>query len=147
MSIFANINLDTIEEQQEFTPIPDGTYKFLIDESREKEPRAGGAPYLALKLIVAEGPHENRHFYCNLSIQHPSDTPRNIALARLKELCDGIGIKDISSMDPEDLENKFIIGRVKNTKKGDREYSNITKFGPVIKEEVGVDIDSDEIPF
>lgn len=98
------------EDDRNFEPLPAGTYKLQVIESRLQETSTGSGEMLVLTLEVIDGPYANRRLWDRLNIRNDSADAQRIAQRALADLCLQIGISPLE--DSEQLHFKPFMGRV-----------------------------------
>lgn len=98
MDFLGNFNPDE-HESMDFSPIPPGDYKVMIEKVEVKDTKSGTGKYINLQMAVIEGEYENRKIFDMINIQNPSDTCVKIGLARLADICRAIGVPTINDTD------------------------------------------------
>jgi len=99
------------EDDRNFDPIPAGTYKLQVTESKLEEARSGeGNQILTLTLEVLDGPYQNRKIWDRLNIINKNQTAQQIAQRALADLCLACGLNSIK--DTEELHFKPFTARV-----------------------------------
>ena len=94
------IDFRTIEDAQDFTPLPDGKYVCRLDTVEEAATQHGDEMW-KLRFKVADGPYQDRLLFDNLVFSEA-------ALKRVKLICARLGL-DVSGT--LDLTPDLLIGR------------------------------------
>lgn len=81
------IDFNTIEDAEDFSPIPEGKYACRMAEIEEASTKHGDEMW-KLRLEVVEGPHAGRYLFDNLVFSQA-------AMKRVKLICSRLGI-DVS---------------------------------------------------
>ena len=81
------IDFNTVEEAEDFSPLPEGKYLCRL-QTVEKAQTQYGDEMWKLRFAVAEGPHERRYVFDNLVFSEA-------ALKRVKLICSRLGV-DVS---------------------------------------------------
>lgn len=127
------IDWNSVEDTQEFTPIPEGEYVALIDSVEEKESK-NGDPMWLVKFVIQEESYKNRNVLCNLVFTEKG-------LGNVKKLYSAIyGTKLPKSCETSDLIGEKVIIDVIITEYNGKKYNNVAYAG--FKE-----CESEEIPF
>ena len=98
------------EDDRNFDPIPAGTYRLQVIESKVEPTSTGSGELLTLTLEVIEGPFEKRRIWDRLNIVNQNPDAQRIAQRNLADLCLAIGISQLK--DTEQLHFKPFSGRV-----------------------------------
>jgi hypothetical protein len=93
-----NFNADEVEPAGSFEPLPAGKYTVVIEDSDNKDNKAGTGSYLKLTYNVVEGPYAGRKLFENLNL-HFDDEAENekhamavkIAKGALRQICFAVG--------------------------------------------------------
>lgn len=109
MDFLGNFNPDE-HESVDYSPVPPGDYKVMIEKVEVKDTKAGTGKYINLQMAIIEGEYENRKIFDMINIQNPNDTCVKIGLARLADLCRAIGVATIN--DTDELENACLSVKV-----------------------------------
>ena len=94
------INFDKIDDVQDYTPLPEGTYICRIAEVEETTTKHGDEMW-RLRLAVLTGPHQGRYIFDNMVFS-------NAALKRVKLICSNLGLDVVGELD---LQPSLIKGR------------------------------------
>ena len=134
MSFYDKYDLDEVDTKDaevNFEPLPDGDYKYIIDEVEEKLASSGNGMVLKLTCSVIDNTvFEGRKVWANINTEHTSAKAQTIGRAQLKQLLVATGLENNLQADIEDLISKEFIGTTK-FQKGTNGYSDsnrITKF-------------------
>jgi len=129
---FGDFDWDSVsaDAPAEFLALPAGYYKVVILESEVKESQnKPGSKYLSLKLQVADGKHQNRTLFANLTVANRNEVAVKIGreqIARLVKACGLPGLQDSSQFVGKIAEAK--IARTRSEQYGDSEgWSNDVK--------------------
>lgn len=98
------------EDDRNFEPIPAGTYKLQVIESRLQETSTGSGEMLVLTLEVVEGQYQGRRIWDRLNIRNDSADAQRIAQRALADLCLQLGVSPLE--DSEQLHFHPFMGRV-----------------------------------
>lgn len=71
----------------------------LIESAEVKQTKAGTGHYIALVLIVLDGPYKNRKLFVNINIDNPSEKCVEIGRATLASLWKALGLVAVKSTD------------------------------------------------
>lgn len=107
-------------EASEYSLIPNGKYRCGIMACDRKTTRAGTGEYVAVKMQILEGEHENRYVFDNINFINPNATAQQIGRAQLSSLCRAVGI--MTPNDTSEFVNKIVevnISLRKNKKTGE----------------------------
>lgn len=100
----------------DFTPIPEGIYKLVIEKSEIKKTKANN-DMLSLTLRVEDGQYENRKVFANINIEHDKTDVVEIAKQQLHALLLMCGLKEINH--PDDLLGRAFAAKVIVKKRAD----------------------------
>ena len=81
------IDFDTIDDAEDYSPLPDGQYLCVLDDIEEKNTQYGDELW-SLKFAVQEGEYEGRKIFDNMVFSEK-------ALKRAKLICSRLGL-DVS---------------------------------------------------
>lgn len=95
-----NIDFSKIEDHEEFTPLPEGTYRCRLDNVEEASTKNGDEMW-RLRFSVVEGDHTGRRIFDNMVFS-------DAAVKRAKLICSHLGV-DVSG--EVALTPDMIIGR------------------------------------
>jgi len=121
-----NYNADEVEPAGSFDPLPAGEYTVVIEDTDEKDNKAGTGSYLKVVYNVVEGEYQGRKLFENLNL-HFDDVEENekhatavkIANGKLRSICFAVG--NHVPQDTEELHNiPFIV--IVGLKKGNDDY-------------------------
>ena len=98
------------EDDRNFEPIPAGTYKLQVIESKIEPTSTGSGEMMTLTLEVVEGQYEKRRIWDRLNIVNQNPDAQRIAQRSLADLCLAIGVTQLK--DTEQLHFKPFMGRV-----------------------------------
>lgn len=111
--------------------MPAGKYRAVIVES-ETQPSKAGHPMLKMKLQILSPPEfANRIVFDYLSLGHPNNTVRNIALDRLKDYalaCGVVKLKESSALHNRAFEVELKVDDSGENKSN--QVKRISKIGP-----------------
>ncbi|BCM86867.1 DUF669 domain-containing protein [Methylobacterium indicum] len=114
-----SIDVDTIEIDNNYEPLPAGEYMAQVADSDVVETKAGTGLILKLTFEVMDGPSAGRKVWLNLNYKNPNATAQRIAHEQIKQICDAVGFAGHLT-DSEVLHYKPL--RVRLTVKQDPEY-------------------------
>jgi hypothetical protein len=98
------------EDDRNFEPIPAGTYRLQVIESKIEPTSTGSGEMMTLTLEVIEGPYDKRRIWDRLNIVNQNPDAQRIAQRNLADLCLAIGVTQLK--DTEQLHHKPFSGRV-----------------------------------
>jgi len=132
MSII-NLGFDLKDVQGNFDPLPRDKYIAFI-ANIGVVPSKAGHQMVKIEFVIAEGNYRGRKVFGNYCINHPSDTPKNIARARIKDIARAIGqFKDGTSFDKINT-NDFLRKKLElmiELQKENPKYNEITNYSPL----------------
>lgn len=105
----------TVEDNDSFSPLPEGDYKVAVLDGELKTTKAGNGTYVAMSFAVASGPHKDRRIFSNFNIENPSEKATQIGRAQFKRFLAALGIVEKVSIDPaffRKLQNKTLLATV-----------------------------------
>ncbi|MFH6786289.1 DUF669 domain-containing protein [Methylobacterium sp. MA0201] len=126
-----SIDVDNIEVDNNFEPLPAGEYMVQVTDSDVVETKAGNGLILKLTFEVMDGPSAGRKVWLNLNYKNPNATAQRIAHEQIKQICNAVGFAGHLT-DSEVLHYKPI--RTRLTIKQDPEYgprNEMKKFSPL----------------
>lgn len=88
--------------------IPDGQYKAVIIDSELKTTSNGNGQFLALKIVITEGPHQDTEFTERLNIINQNSKAVEIAFKTLARISEALGMTQ-TPQDSSVLHNKPLI--------------------------------------
>jgi len=72
--------------------LPDGTKcRVVIEKSEMKSTKAGDGKYLAIEIVVIDGPHEGKRLFENLNLENKNEQAVAIANRTLSQICHATG--------------------------------------------------------
>ena len=98
-------NVVQSNDVQSYEPIPEGSYVAVIEDSEERQTRAGNGSYLKLTWRIIDGPYQGRKVWENLNLDNPNEKAVEIAQRSLAEICVACRLQDVPE-DSEVLHNK-----------------------------------------
>jgi putative intracellular protease/amidase len=108
-------NAHEVAPQDDYSPIPDGDYAVLIEDSEMKDTKAGTGQYLQFTLSVIDGQYAGRKLWERLNLVNPNQTAVDIAQRTLSAICHATGV--MAPQDSAELHGKTMVvkvGRDKN---------------------------------
>lgn len=105
----------TTAEDMSFTPLPDGSYKAIITESKMKPTKDGSGEYLELAFQITVGEFEKRKLWARLNLKNKSAEAVKFAKSDLSKICKAVNI--MRPTDSSELHNAEMEIKVK-TKPG-----------------------------
>lgn len=132
MSII-NLGFDLKDVEGNFDPLPRDKYICFIGNINTVLSKAGHQ-MVKIEYMIAEGRYKGRKVFGNYCINHPSDVPKNIARARIKDIARAIGqFKDGTSFDKINT-NDFLRKKLElmiDVQKENPKYNEITNYSPL----------------
>lgn len=92
MANLNGFNPANFEDENNFGPVPAGTYVAIIKDSEMRTTRSGDGEYLKLTWEIVEGPQSRRLVWENLNLVNPNQTAVEIATRTLARICKACGI-------------------------------------------------------
>ena len=141
----------------EFTVLPKGDYRVIIEASEIKPTKAGNGQILTLRLKVFDetSQYNGRTLFDMLCVVHTSQVAQNIAQTKLKHIAESLKLKQVS--DSTQLHDKPLIAHIQVEKdaymteqKGETMYRNNVKSYAPVQQSAPVlpgDTMSDDVPF
>lgn len=120
-SAFLNFDATQVNPNDEYTPIPAGSYPVIITESEIKETKNGSGNYLKVALEVQGGEFQGRKIFHNITLQNQNPTAVSIGQRHLSQICHAVNVLQVK--DSADLHYKPMIAVVK-IRKGDGQYGD-----------------------
>ena len=121
MSAFINFDASQVNPNDEYTPIPAGSYPVIITESEVRETKNGTGNYLKVTLEIQAGEYQGRKIFHNITLQNQNLTAVGIGQRHLSQICHAVGILQVQ--DSAQLHHKPLIAVVK-IRKGDGQYGD-----------------------
>lgn len=78
-------NTDNVDEKSSYDPIPAGTYRAVVVETKQVE-TSKGDPMLKVTLEVIDGQYRGRKIFDNIILAHSNPKTEEIGLRLLKQL-------------------------------------------------------------
>jgi len=97
-------------DDRNFDPIPAGSYRLQVIESKLEDTKAGTGEMLTLTLEVLEGQFKGRRIWDRLNIRNQNPDAQRIAQQALRNLCLSVNVPQIR--DSEQLHFKPFTARV-----------------------------------
>ena len=95
MSFFQsnNFNAATVQPKAGFDPVPDGTYKVVIQKAEEKTTKKGGVQFVVQAKITDGQPFAGRVLFHRINLVCPSSTKaEEIGKGELSAMCRSVGL-------------------------------------------------------
>ena len=86
-------------QEQDYTPIPDGTYNAEIKSAEMKDTKDGTGQYINMALTVLGPTHANRIVFAMINIVNKNPAAEEIGLRQLKELRIACGLASLRDTD------------------------------------------------
>ncbi len=125
-----NFDLNAVEAQSDFSPIPAGVYPARIKDVEDKPTKAGNGMYVQLTWEVIDGQYKGRLIWDRLNLFNPNKTAVEIAQRSLKSICLATGAGVIEETDA--LRDRF--AQIKVKVKDDPHYgasNEISGYSPL----------------
>ena len=87
-----NFDANEVAPSTGFEPIPAGKYVAVINESQEKENRAGNGSYLQLEFEIVEGDYAGRKLWVRLNLNNQNPDAVRMARADLSAICHAVNV-------------------------------------------------------
>lgn len=124
-----DLNFDPMQVDGDFRgewqPLPEGTYRFVIDAAEEVVTKNGAGSYLQLDYRVMEGEHTDAKYTARLNLNNANETAVKIARIELREICMATGVLKLTS--ETQLLGKVFRAKIKQRKRKD-DPSKIENF-------------------
>jgi hypothetical protein len=147
------IDFSTVEDAQDFSPLPDGKYLCRLAEVEEAGTQYGDEMW-KLRFVVAEGPHKGRRIFDNMVFSEA-------ALKRVKLICSRLGLDVSGELDltPEAIKDRTCYVTVETDEyeedEGKMKRRNIVPFAGYERADKaamesaapGTDDSEDDLPF
>lgn len=144
----------TTVPDEEFSLIPDGWQRVMIDSAEGKETKAGNGRYISVAMHVADGPHEGRKIFDIMLVNHANETAQKIGLQKLKKLLFACGHTAAVQTEAEllsILRDQVLFAEVTTEKGKDGETRNkVKKYAAELPADASVPVATpglDDIPF
>lgn len=114
-------------EDVSFGPVPAGTYKAIITESKMKKTKDGEGEYLELTFqITSTGDFEKRKLWSRLNLKNKSADAVKFGKSDLAKICKAVHV--MRPTDSSELHNAEMEITVKVTNNNGRESNEITDY-------------------
>jgi hypothetical protein len=100
---------DLPENENNFDPLPPGSYDVVIDGCDVKTTKDGSGQYLNLKLKVVSDSYTNRIIFSMVNIRNKSEQAERIGQQQLRSILEAVNIQKLSDTDQ-------LIGNIINVK-------------------------------
>ena len=87
-----NFDANEVAPSTGFDPIPAGKYVAVINDSGEKENKAGTGSYLQLEFEIIEGNYKGRRLWVRLNLQNQNPDAVRMARADLSAICHAVNV-------------------------------------------------------
>ena len=87
-----NFDANEVAPSTGFDPIPAGKYVAVINDSGEKENKAGTGSYLQLEFEIIEGDYRGRRLWVRLNLQNQNPDAVRMARADLSAICHAVNV-------------------------------------------------------
>lgn len=109
---FEGIELE--ESNDEFAPLPEGTYLFDIVDAFKKDWDDDGSRVTVEVQLKPQDETLNGLIFDNFWLNHPSEKAKQVSGSRLKSLLESTGVKDGIITRAEDLPGFSVLARIKH---------------------------------
>ena len=116
----AELNLDLSNVAPTPPPLPPGEYLAFVDKSDANVTKNGKGHIVKLEFQILAGEQKGRRFFDNIIVAHESKQAEEIGLARLRSLCDALGIAP-KIRDTAVLQNRKVLVKLGKSKDGSTE--------------------------
>lgn len=89
----------TVREREDFSPLPDGTYRCRLVALEVKDTKAGDGCYFACSWDVVGPTHQGRKVWSTITHRNPSARAEAIGNEQLAILCDAAGVAILEDTD------------------------------------------------
>lgn len=115
------------EDENKYSPIPDGEYLVQITNVEEKNTKSHGGVYLKFEYTVCESssPYYKRKIWDNINIVNKSEVAVSIGLKKLAQIGRCCNIKNLSEFNTTDFLGNILYAQVI--------VDNNKEFGPTNK--------------
>lgn len=96
---FLNEELEAVEMNTSYDPLPAGTYNVTIIGAENKETNAKNGWYIKLTLEVADGRYQGRRLWENMNYRNPNPMTEEIGKRTLKTVMAHCNIGELRSTD------------------------------------------------
>ena len=130
-----NFDVDQ-NEQQDFSPIPDGWYKVCIVKSEGKPTKAEGGMYINFQFQVLEGKYKNRTIFHVANWINKNETAQKIGRGQISSMSKAVGFGGKTVKTTTELHNlplAILVGHEFNEYK--QEEQNVIKKFLSVKDE------------
>jgi hypothetical protein len=130
MSAFLQFDATQVNPNDEYTPIPAGSYPVIITDSEIRDTKNGQGNYLKVTLEVQAGEYQGRKIFHNITLQNQNQTAVSIGQRHLSQICHAVGILQVQ--DSAQLHHKPLIAVVKIRKGNDgyNDSNEVARYEP-----------------
>lgn len=117
-----NVDELPVNEQTEFSAIPEGLYTVTIKDTQIKPTKAPGGQYISLRMDVNDGQYARRVLWANINIKNASADAERIGRAQLGDILRAIGVAQLSDTDQligGQMEVKVVVGEYNGKEKNE----------------------------
>lgn len=82
----------TVEETSANSPLPDGSYRVIVDNVELKPTKAGTGEMIVVTYKVLAGQHKGRLVWSHFNYKNKSEKAQNIGRAQLKRFLASVGV-------------------------------------------------------
>lgn len=100
------------DERGDFTVMPEGRYKFLVEKSEVKDGKKPGAKRLIFTVCVKGPTHVNQKLWPDFNFINPSAEAQRIGRQQLNKFAEACGVPAAALKDSSQLHNKMFEGDV-----------------------------------
>ena len=111
-------NAAEVPPSDDFSALPAGDYRVIVEDSEMKQTKAGTGQYLQLTYNVLDGQYAGRKLWDRLNLVNPNSTAVEIAQRSLSAICHATGV--INLTDSAQLHGKVLVAKVGMQKDSDR---------------------------
>lgn len=109
-------------------PLPEGVYNCILSNSSEQVGKSSGVKYIRIEYTVISGEYEGRKVNENLNLWSANPKASNFAKARLKAICEAVGV--VAPKSTEQLHDRKLTLTI-NVKDNDGKLENeVKKYDP-----------------
>lgn len=138
-----------------FTPIPKGIYKLVLEKAELKDTKSGGGQYVACSFEIVNGEYAGRKIWNNFNTKNNNAQAVEIGMSNLRAMIDNSSMPNkLKFTDPSELCGLQVYASV-GVEKNDETKNRIVYFvekgfaedGQMATASKKSDITTDDIPF
>lgn len=121
MSFFGNFNASEINPNDQYAPLPAGSYPVIITDVEKRQTKDGQGTYMHITLDVQGGQYQGRKVFHNLTRENRNQKAVEFGDRLFAQICHAIGV--LQPKEKEDICYKPLVAVLK-VSKGSEGYSD-----------------------